>query len=110
MGCLHGTGKPGWSQGGWRRLSTTSGYSEAHDRIEQVLNPFENAILGGSTMAEHAQPSRSEQRLQQSAFIRHLVPDPSQSPDVKLVVGFLGQSAQAGYVRLYLTPELNEYL
>src|SRR5215831_18408768 len=61
-------------------------------------------------MAEQTQPHRPEPRWEPSALISRLVPDPTQSPDVQLVVGFPGQSAQAGYVRLYLTPELNGYL
>ena len=48
--------------------------------------------------------------LVQEPFIEILVPDPASLPDVILLAGFVGKSNRAGYFRLYLTPQLNEYL
>ena len=47
--------------------------------------------------------------LRQDELIEKLVPDPAAPPDVIVLVGFLGKSSRAGYVRLYLTPKLNDY-
>ena len=46
----------------------------------------------------------------QDELINNLVSDPSQTPDTKVLVGFLGKSNRAGYLRLYLTPELNSHV
>jgi hypothetical protein len=61
-------------------------------------------------MADQRQPGETRTQFEQSAFIERLVPNPAQTPEVRFVSGFLGRSAQDGYVRLYLTPDLNEYL
>jgi hypothetical protein len=46
----------------------------------------------------------------QHDLVERLVPDPSQPADVTVLVGFLGKSAQAGTWRLYIAPDLSEYL
>ena len=46
----------------------------------------------------------------QHDLVEKLVSDPSQPAEVTVLVGFLGKSAQAGTWRLYLTPDLSEYL
>ncbi len=49
-------------------------------------------------------------RLQPDALIERLIPEASQIPDVKVLVGFLGKSIREGYWRLYLTITLDEYV
>lgn len=39
-----------------------------------------------------------------------LVPDPSQVPDLRVLVGMLGRSNRPGHSRLYLTIDLCDYL
>ena len=46
----------------------------------------------------------------QDELIKNLVPDPSQVPNLKRRDGWLGKSSRKDYWRLYLTPELNNYL
>ncbi len=48
--------------------------------------------------------------LNEDELVKKLVPDPSQVPSVRCLAGFMGSSTKAGYKRLYLTPELNEYV
>ena len=67
-------------------------------------------------MAEQEQSKGSETQepsgpaeLRQDELIEKLVPDPAAPPDVIVLVGFLGKSSRAGYVRLYITPKLNDY-
>lgn len=43
-------------------------------------------------------------------FVTHLVPDPSQLPDVVLLSGFCGRSSRPGHSRLYVTPELTAFV
>jgi hypothetical protein len=43
-------------------------------------------------------------------LIEALVPDTSQIPDVRVLIGFLGKSTRERYWRLYLTATLNEYV
>jgi hypothetical protein len=47
-------------------------------------------------------------KLEPDAVIEYLVPDASEIPDVRVLVGFLGKSTRRGHWRLYLTPTLNE--
>jgi hypothetical protein len=49
-------------------------------------------------------------KLEPDELVERLVPDASQVPDVRVLVGFLGRSTREGYWRLYLTPTLNEYV
>lgn len=48
--------------------------------------------------------------LQQDELIDDLIPDPSQHEPVTALSGFLGKSTQADHWRLYLTPELDQYV
>jgi hypothetical protein len=48
--------------------------------------------------------------LKPDALIERLVPDASEIPDVRVLVGFLGKSTRQGHWRLYLTPTLSEYV
>ena len=48
--------------------------------------------------------------LRQDELIDDLIPDPSQHEPVTALSGFLGKSTQAGHWRLYLTPELDQYV
>jgi hypothetical protein len=60
-------------------------------------------------MAEDYDQSDSKE-LGQDKLVEHLVTDPSQVPDIKMLSGFIGKSGRDGWLRLYLTPELNEYV
>lgn len=61
-------------------------------------------------MEEQKEPGEGPKELQQDALIEKLVVDPSKIPDVRVLVGFLGRSSEAGTWRLYLTPQLNSYV
>jgi hypothetical protein len=52
----------------------------------------------------------SAPNLEPDALIERLVPDASQIPDVRVLIGFLGKSTRERYWRLYLTATLNEYV
>ena len=43
-------------------------------------------------------------------FIRHIVPDPKNVPDVILLTGYLGASSEEAHERLYLSPDLTNYV
>jgi hypothetical protein len=43
-------------------------------------------------------------------FIRHIVSDPKNVPDVMLLTGYLGASSEEGHERLYLSPDLTSYV
>jgi hypothetical protein len=43
-------------------------------------------------------------------FIRHIVSDPKNVPDVTLLTGYLGTSSEEGHERLYLSPDLTNYV
>jgi len=60
-------------------------------------------------MAEQRQ-QRERKELKQDPLVEKLKSDPSQDPNVRLFTGYLGRSTQVGYWRLYLTPQLDEYL
>lgn len=62
-----------------------------------------------STMADEQIPNNNKE-LNQDDLIDHLVLDPSQTPNVAMLSGFLGKSNRNGFWRLYLTPELNNYV
>jgi hypothetical protein len=54
--------------------------------------------------------SDQESILKPDALIERLAPDASEVPDVRVLAGFLGRSARRGHWRLYLTPNLNDYV
>lgn len=43
-------------------------------------------------------------------FVRHVVPDPKNVPDVMLLYGYLGASSEEANERLYLSPDLSNYV
>jgi hypothetical protein len=43
-------------------------------------------------------------------FIRHIVTDPKNVPDVTLLTGYLGASSEEAHERLYLSPDLTNYV
>jgi hypothetical protein len=57
-----------------------------------------------------SRPSRSRSRASGGSFISHLVEDPANPPDVVLLAGYLGDAAEDGKTRLYLRPDLSDYL
>jgi hypothetical protein len=48
--------------------------------------------------------------LVEESLIANLVPDPADVPDVKVHVGFLGKSSREGYWRLYMSPQMNDFI
>jgi hypothetical protein len=48
--------------------------------------------------------------LREDDFVNELVPDPSGSPDVVALGGFVGKSRDRGYWRLYRTLDLDDYV
>jgi hypothetical protein len=53
---------------------------------------------------------KKQPALKEEEIVRSLVPDPAQPPDVRVLVGFLGKSAQERSWRLYVTPNFSEYV
>ena len=47
--------------------------------------------------------------LKADAFIERMVSDPAELPNVSVLVGSLGRSAQPRHYRLYVKPELDEF-
>ena len=43
-------------------------------------------------------------------FIRRIVTDPKNVPDVMLLTGYLGASSEEAHERLYLSPDLTNYV
>jgi hypothetical protein len=43
-------------------------------------------------------------------FVRHIVSDPKNVPDVMLLNGYLGASSEEAHERLYLRPDLSNYV
>jgi hypothetical protein len=54
--------------------------------------------------------SAAKKKIKQDALVEKIIPDQSVAADVKVFTGFIGESLKEGQVRLYLTPELDEYL
>src|SRR5258705_2922850 len=54
--------------------------------------------------------SAAKKKVTQDALVEKIIPDPSVAADVKVFTGFVGDSLKEGQVRLYLTPEFDEYL
>ena len=60
-------------------------------------------------MMESKKRPGSQLSLKEDELIKSLVPDPSELPDVKIIVGFMGRSSREGFWRLYYPPELKVY-
>ena len=45
-----------------------------------------------------------------ASFVRDIVSDPKSVPDVMLLYGYLGASSEEGHERLYLSPDLTNYV
>src|SRR5271165_875051 len=43
-------------------------------------------------------------------FVRHIVHDPKNVPDVQMLYGYPGASSEEGHERLYLSPDLSAYV
>ncbi len=55
-----------------------------------------------------AQPPRAAANGEN--FVRHIVADPKNVPDVMLLYGYPGASSEEGHERLYLSPDLSAYV
>lgn len=53
---------------------------------------------------------RSNEPETEDELVQKLVPAPAGEADALFLVGFLGKSSQADHTRLYLNPELSEYV
>ena len=51
-----------------------------------------------------------KQAADRAAFVREIVSDPKAVPDVMLLYGYLGASSEEGHERLYLSPDLTNYV
>ena len=60
--------------------------------------------------ASETQQTGHSFELKQDGLIEKLVPDPATPPDAMVLSGLVGRSTKAGYWRLYLTPQLNDYV
>jgi len=59
-------------------------------------------------VAEQGNPD--DDRAYEDRLIQSLVPDPSAVPDARALFGFLGKSTREGFWRLYVSPDLDEYV
>jgi hypothetical protein len=57
-------------------------------------------------MAQSQQPERDEE----AEFVRRIVTDPRNVPDVMRLYGYLGASSEENHDRLYLNPDLSQYV
>jgi hypothetical protein len=57
-------------------------------------------------MAQHPRPAGENG----DPFVRHVVADPKNVPDVMLLYGYPGASSEEGHERLYLSPDLSSYV
>jgi hypothetical protein len=49
-------------------------------------------------------------KIPQDDFVSKVVKDPKQPPDTLMLTGYLGDSSEEGYTRLYFDPELRSYV
>jgi hypothetical protein len=67
-------------------------------------------LLARKGAAKMEQRSDRRPKLEPDELINQLLPDASQFPDVRVLVGLLGRSTRQGYWRLYFTLTLDEYV
>jgi hypothetical protein len=61
-------------------------------------------------MAMKDKPDNEPKQLKQDPLVEHLVPDPVDHQPTIQLTGWLGKAAKEGFWRLYLTPQLDEYV
>jgi hypothetical protein len=81
---------------------------ELFDPERAMAAPAGVASEGGAVSPGQRRPS--EKRLAQDPLVERLVPDPSSHRSFTMLRGFLGKSGREGFWRLYLTPELDQYV
>ena len=54
--------------------------------------------------------ARGSSKQRPDPLVRDLVGDPSEVPDTVVMAGFLGESSEDGRLRLYLSPQLTEFV
>ena len=47
--------------------------------------------------------------FEEHPLVKKLVPDPNVLPDVVVMTGYIGRSLRDGFIRLYLSPQLDSY-
>jgi hypothetical protein len=55
-------------------------------------------------------PAPDQPNADGASFVREIVSDPKNVPDVILLYGYLGASSEEGHNRLYLSPDLANYV
>ncbi len=55
-------------------------------------------------------PAAPKSQGSASSFVSKLVSDPANPPETMIVAGYLGDSSVEGHARLYLVPDLSDYL
>jgi hypothetical protein len=70
---------------------------------------FHSDVVTGTFEVPY-EPEGDLGELQQDALVEKLIVDPSQIPDVQVLIGLLGRSSEPGKQRLYLNPQLNSFL
>ena len=68
------------------------------------------AKTSGGSGEEAGGSARARPQLKQDRLVESIVPDPNQPPSVITLTGFLGNGAQQGDWRLYLSANLDEYV
>ena len=61
-------------------------------------------------MARDKAPGDSTRQLKQDRLVENLIPNPSDPRPTIQLTGWLGKSSKEGCWRLYLTPQLSEYV
>src|SRR5208337_2555141 len=90
-----------------RRLRREPKLEEAHRFFPCAAQaPSSRRKLEGRP--EMAQPPRPA--ANGDDFVRHIVTDPKNVPDVMLLYGYPGASSEEGHERLYLSPDLSAYV
>ena len=56
------------------------------------------------------EPDAKTKRLKQDALVERLIPDPANPEPTTQLSGWLGTGTKEGTWRLYLTPQLDEYV
>ena len=61
-------------------------------------------------MANKEKPNDAAKQLKQDSLVEQLVPDPGNPQPTIQLTGWLGKGTEEGIWRLYLSPELDEYV
>src|SRR5690242_19895111 len=65
---------------------------------------------GAATRRNEMARAPRDAAADRAAFVREIVSDPKAVPDVMLLYGYLGASSEEDHERLYLSPDLTNYV